>query len=114
MKISKNKAIKEDWDEVKSWNYKLPHLDPKMSVVYAELDGEHGLVHTNEIERVYYIIEGQGEFIFNKERINEICKTNNTGYVDLWMKKQTNLNDYCKQFSDIKLKQYFKRFFSGL
>ena len=69
MKISKNKAIKEDWDEVKSWNYKLPHLDPKMSVVYAELDGEHGLVHTNEIERVYYIIEGQGEFTFNKEKI---------------------------------------------
>jgi FkbM family methyltransferase len=50
----------------------------------------------------------------SEERINEICKTNNTGYVDLWMKKQTNLNDYCKQFSDIKLKQYFKRFFSGL
>ena len=69
MKIDRNQAIKEDWDEVKSWNYKLLHLDPKMSVVYAELEGDHGLVHTNDLERVYYIIEGKGEFIFNNEKI---------------------------------------------
>ena len=69
MKIDKNQAIREDWDEVKSWNYKLLHLNPKMSVVYAELEGDHGLVHTNDLERVYYIIEGQGEFTFNNEKI---------------------------------------------
>jgi len=69
MKIIKDQAIREDWDEVKSWNYKLTHLLPKMSVVYAELDGDHGLVHTNDLERIYYIIEGQGEFIIGKEKI---------------------------------------------
>lgn len=67
MYISKDKSIREDWDEVKSWNYKLPHLTPKKSVVYAEIKGEHGEVKTKESEWVYYIIEGNGEFIINKE-----------------------------------------------
>ena len=70
MKINKDKAIREDWDEVKSWNYKLTHLSPKMSVVYAEINKIHGLVHTNDLERIYYIIEGQGEFIFGKEIVS--------------------------------------------
>jgi mannose-6-phosphate isomerase-like protein (cupin superfamily) len=69
MKITKNQAVREDWDEVKSWNYKLPHLEPRMSVVYAELEGDHGQVHTENIERVYYIIEGQGEFTIGEEKI---------------------------------------------
>lgn len=62
MKITQNQAVREDWDAVKSWNYKLPHLSPKMSVVYAELKGDHGAVHTEGLERIYYVIEGQGEF----------------------------------------------------
>lgn len=70
MKITKNQAVREDWGEVKSWNYKLPPLEPRMSVVYAELDGDHGLVHTNDLERIYYIVEGQGKFIIGKEKIS--------------------------------------------
>jgi mannose-6-phosphate isomerase-like protein (cupin superfamily) len=70
MKITKSQAIREDWDEVKSWNYKLPHISPKMSVVYAELEGDHGQVHTEDIERIYYIIEGQGEFTIGGEKMS--------------------------------------------
>jgi len=70
MKINKEQAIKENWDEVKSWNYKLPHFSPRMSVVYAELEGDHSLVHTEELERIYYIIEGSGEFDIGQEKIN--------------------------------------------
>ena len=62
MKITKTKAKREDWDKVRSWNYKLTHFSPKMSVVYAELDGDHGEVKTKEAERIYYILEGKGEF----------------------------------------------------
>lgn len=62
MKISQKQAIREDWNQVKSWNYKLNHLFPKMSVVYAELDGDHGQVHTKDFERIYYILDGKGEF----------------------------------------------------
>ena len=69
MKISKNQAIQQDWDEVKSWNYKLKQLKTYQSVVYAELKGEHGEVETNDVERVYFIVEGEGEFEINKETI---------------------------------------------
>ena len=65
MKISKAQTIREDWGEVKSWNYQLTQLSPKMSVVYAELNGKHGEVKTSQTERVYYILEGQGEFTVN-------------------------------------------------
>jgi len=64
MKISKASAVRQDWDRVKSWNYKLKSLPGYQSVVYAELRGDHGEVHTNDLERVYYIVDGQGEFSF--------------------------------------------------
>ncbi len=70
MKISKSQAKKQDWDEVKSWNYKLSGISQQMSVVYAELEGVHGEVKTNEIERVYYILDGEGEFSINGQTVN--------------------------------------------
>jgi mannose-6-phosphate isomerase-like protein (cupin superfamily) len=62
MKISQRKSVREDWDKVRSWNYKLKHLKRYQSVVYAELESDHGVVSTNDVERVYFIIEGKGEF----------------------------------------------------
>jgi len=69
MKIYKNQAIQQDWDEVKSWNYKLKQLKTYQSVVYAELKGEHGEVETKDVERVYFIVEGKGEFEINKKTV---------------------------------------------
>lgn len=62
MKISKEQSIRHDWENVKSWNYKLTDFSPKQSVVYAELEGDHGEVHTEGVERIYYILDGEGEF----------------------------------------------------
>ena len=73
MKIAKTQSKRQDWDKVRSWNYKLTNLSPKTSVVYAELDGPHGEVKTKDAERVYYILEGKGEFAFNNETI-EVSK----------------------------------------
>ena len=68
MKITKSNSIKEDWDNVKSWNYKLIDTGEKyQSVVYAELNGIHGEVNTKSIERVYYILSGKGEFKIENE-----------------------------------------------
>jgi len=45
MKVAGKDAIREDWDDVKSWNYKLSWINEKyQSVVYAELDWIHGEV----------------------------------------------------------------------
>ena len=60
MYIQHDDSKREDWDQVKSWNYKLPHLEK--SVVYAEIIGEHGEVSTKTSEWIYFIIEGSGEF----------------------------------------------------
>jgi len=63
MKVRKEEAIKEVWDNVESRNYKLTHLPSKyQSIVYAKLTGSHGEVHTSEVERVYYVLRGEGEF----------------------------------------------------
>ena len=70
MYIPNDKAIREDWDEVRSWNYKLQHLSPQKSIVYAEIKNEHGEVTTKESEWIYYIIEGKGTFIINNEATN--------------------------------------------
>lgn len=70
MKISKNQAKREDWEEVRSWNYKLPaKLSGYQSVVYAELDGDHGGVQTTDAERIYFIIEGSGEFYLGDQMV---------------------------------------------
>ncbi|HSX39062.1 MAG TPA: AraC family ligand binding domain-containing protein [Candidatus Saccharimonadales bacterium] len=66
MYISINNSKRQDWDKVKSWNYKLDFLKPEMSVVYAEVVGEHGDAETKESEWIYYIIEGNGEFMINR------------------------------------------------
>ncbi len=69
MKVSQQDAVRQDWDKAKSWNYKLKHLQGYQSVVYAELKGDHGEVNTNEQERVYFIIEGEGQLSFNEQKI---------------------------------------------
>lgn len=67
MKITQDQAVRQDWDQTKSWNYKLTHIKPYQSVVYAEITNDHGEVHTNEVERIYYIVDGEGEFVVNGE-----------------------------------------------
>jgi len=64
-KISRDQAVREDWDQVRSWNYK----GQDSSVVYAELDGDHGWVQTAEQERHYYILEGEGVFVSGTEEV---------------------------------------------
>jgi len=73
MKITQKQSIREDWDQTKSWNYKLKHISPYQSIVYAEITNDHGEVHTNDIERIYYIIDGDGEFVIDSE-VTKVAK----------------------------------------
>lgn len=73
MKITQQQSVREDWDETKSWNYKLKHLDKYQSIVYAEVTNDHSEVSTKDIERIYYIIEGQGEFVIGNE-VSKVIK----------------------------------------
>lgn len=67
MKITKQQSTKQNWDKVRSWNYKITDTIVKQSVVYAELDGDHGEVQTLDSERIYYILSGKGEFEYGSK-----------------------------------------------
>lgn len=49
-----------------------------------------------------------------QKEIYKICNTNKTGYADLWMKKEVNLNDKIGQIKDLRIKQWIKRLLGGL
>jgi mannose-6-phosphate isomerase-like protein (cupin superfamily) len=70
IKISKQQAIRYKSSRMKSLNWKLPTVLGGTSVVYAEFAGAHGKVKTKkDRERVYYILEGKGEFEVEGETI---------------------------------------------
>ena len=87
MKISQKDSVRHDWDKTKSWNYKLRHLSPYQSIVYAEVTNDHGEVHTEDVERIYYIIDGEGEFVINGE-------TTKVAKGDLFTVPQKTIYDY--------------------
>lgn len=69
-KFTPEEASKFKWDGVKGLNYKLLELLPRKSVLYAELVKDHGIVSTKDAERVYYILEGEGEFVIANDKIS--------------------------------------------
>lgn len=54
---------------MKGWAYNSKEDFPRASGVYFEVDGAHGKVKTTLSDRVYYVLEGKGEFIINDEII---------------------------------------------
>lgn len=72
-KLTKDDAIRNDTDALKGWYYQLPEVDGGRSVIYAEVTGDHGQRIIKEKPRIYYIIEGEGEFTVNGEKT--IAKT---------------------------------------
>jgi mannose-6-phosphate isomerase-like protein (cupin superfamily) len=69
MKISAPQAKLEEWGGVKALNYQLADLPEPKSIVVAEVIGEHGLVKTNDRERIYTIVQGEGKFIIDGEEV---------------------------------------------
>jgi mannose-6-phosphate isomerase-like protein (cupin superfamily) len=70
IKISKDQAVRSDWHKMKSLNWKFPTIRGGTSVVVAEFEGPHGKVRTKkDRERIYYILEGTGEFEIEEEKL---------------------------------------------
>ena len=49
-----------------------------------------------------------------QEKIDQICRTNKTGYADLWMKEKYDFRDLVNQYKNIKIKQWVKNLLGGL
>jgi 5-methylthioribose kinase len=45
----------------------------------------------------------------DQKEIDQICSTNNTGYADLWMKKDVSFRDKISQFRNIRIKKMIKK-----
>jgi quercetin dioxygenase-like cupin family protein len=50
-----------------AWYYQLPDINGGTSVIYSEVTGDHGQRVVGDHPRIYYIFEGEGEFIVNGE-----------------------------------------------
>jgi FkbM family methyltransferase len=99
--ISKNKPIM--FLEYSPASYKL-----------AKLDGKEMM---NFLRKIYLKVWWIDEWLYiyknlSQEKIDKICTTNKTGYADLWMKKEVNLNDKIGQIRNLKIKKLIKKIFN--
>lgn len=70
LKIGKKDAVSHGREGVKGTYYQLPETDGGKTVAYAEFTGEHGERTIGNHSRIYYILEGTGEFIINGEKFD--------------------------------------------
>jgi FkbM family methyltransferase len=82
----------------------------------AKLDGKKMM---ENLDKIYPKIWWIDEWLYiyknlSQEKVDEICAANKTGYADLWMKKEVELNDKIAQIRDLRVKQWIKRLLGGL
>lgn len=70
LKIAKKDAVSHGREGVQGTYYQLPETDGGKTVAYAEFTGEHGERTIGNNSRIYYILEGTGEFIINGEKFD--------------------------------------------
>ncbi len=69
MKFELKNATKFGWNGLKGWSYNSKEEFKNASAAYFEVDGNHGKVRNKLSDRIYYVIEGKGEFIINDKNI---------------------------------------------
>ncbi len=82
----------------------------------AKLDGKEMMKFLRSIyPKIWWIDEWL--YIYknlSQEKIDEICRTNKTGYADLWMKYKPKISEYIFSQKDFKFKKWLKRNIFGL
>ena len=86
------------------------------SYIIAKLNGEKMMSFLRKIySKIWWIDEWL--YIYknlSQEKIDEICRSNKTGYSDLWMKNGVGFSDYFWAIKYFKIKVWLKRKFFGL
>ena len=77
----------------------------------AKLDGKEMMKF---LRKIYLKIWWIDEWLYiyknlSQKIINEICRTNKTGYADLWMKNKVIFNDKIGQIKDLRFKKLIKK-----
>lgn len=74
MKFTLKKARPFGWKGLKGRSYSSREDFTNASVAYFEVTTSHGKVKTTLSDRVYYVIDGKGEFVIN-DKIFEVKKS---------------------------------------
>jgi FkbM family methyltransferase len=77
----------------------------------ANLDREKMMMWLERIYKKFFWID-ECLYIYrvlNKGKIDQICRTNKTGYADLWMKENISFKDQIESFKDFKIKKWIKK-----
>ena len=67
MKFSLKNARAFGWEGLKGWALNSKEDFESASAAYFEVTGSHGKVKTTSSDRVYFVLEGEGEFVINDE-----------------------------------------------
>ena len=85
MKFKLKDGFPFGWEGLKGWAYNSKEDFPNSSAAYFEITGKHGKIKTTKSDRIYFVIEGKGEFIIDKkvvpvEKTDVIIIPKNTPY----------------------------------
>jgi mannose-6-phosphate isomerase-like protein (cupin superfamily) len=85
MKFKLKNAFQFGWEGLKGWAYNSKDDFPNASAAYFEVNGAHGKIKTTESDRIYFVVEGKGEFVINGkgipvEKTDVIIVPKNTPY----------------------------------
>jgi mannose-6-phosphate isomerase-like protein (cupin superfamily) len=69
MKYSRADARPIDRDGFSGWVYNTRDQFSRASASYLEVTGSHGLTKNTVNDRIYYVVEGQGEFIIGAQTV---------------------------------------------
>lgn len=69
MKFTLKNAHQFGWGGLKGWAYNSKEDFENASGAYFEVTGAHGKVKTTRSDRIYFVVEGKGEFVVDNERI---------------------------------------------
>lgn len=74
MKFELKNAYKFGWDGI-SWSaFNNKNDFPEASAAYFEVTGSHGKTKTTKSDRVYFVVEGEGEFEIDNA-VTQVSKT---------------------------------------
>ena len=95
LKITKKNSIHHERDGVNAYYYQMPDINNGTTFAYAEFKSEHGERKIGGRSRIYYILEGEGEFVINGKKFTvsagDIVPIPEYGTYNLWPEKGKTL-----------------------
>lgn len=70
MKFVLKKALKFEWKGLKGWAYNSKNDFPNASAAYFEVTRRHGKIKNIKSDRIYFVLDGKGEFIIEGKTIS--------------------------------------------